>query len=162
MRYKVESVAVALLMAIAAAVVLAGCSPATRESQLIQVEVLKQVRSEWQNHHKALTDQIRADKAQALDLAFRVDLAADAEDGKVPVERVYEHIAKRREKVAEVDANLDALDAQFQQRIDLVNRAIELGAVTAETLDAWAQVQLLLHNEATNPTLIPLLREEWK
>jgi len=147
-----------LLLALVPVLVLAaGCDMATRDAQLLQVEAMKQIRGEWFNYHRTMSGQIRSDKTQLLDLAFAVDLERNAVDGAVAVEKVKELIAKRQQKAGEVETNLAALDGQFQQRIDLLNRTIELGSTTADTLNAWAQVQVLLHQEATTPTILPML-----
>lgn len=135
---------------------LAGCG--LQESQDMQLAVLKQVKHEWVAYHQIVRQQIRSDKLAWLDLTFQVDLqaAADADD-KVPMEKVKELIAKRAALAATVDQNLLLLDADVAERIALIDRGIELGNVTRQTLDAWAQVELILREEAANPTLLPML-----
>ena len=136
----------------------AGCSTATRESQATQTALLEQVRSEWIVYHQKTIQQIRSDKRALLDLAFQVDLRAAADpEGKVPVETVNQLIAKREQKMAEVEQGLAALNQDFAERLRLIDRGLRLGRTTAETLSAWAQVQMLLRNEASEPVLLPVL-----
>ena len=114
---------------------MAGCSTATRESQAIQTALLEQVRSEWVAYHQKTIQQIRSDKQALLDLAFQVDLRAAADpEGKVPVEAVNQLIAKREQKMAEVEQGLAALNQDFAERLRLIDRGGRALEVTCPTV----------------------------
>ena len=135
-----------------------GC--VSMRSQEAQVAVLRQVRDEFIKYHRVARGQIEGDKTGWLDMAFRVDLAdaaAKSADGKLTVAEVTALVKQRGVKDKEVRAGLVALDNDFAQRLALIDRGIELGKVTLETLSAWAQVQAVLRAEAQSPVILPAL-----
>lgn len=117
----------------------AGCQ-SFENSQRLQNLVMLQVRDEWVKHHETLTGQIAKDKAALIVQAWRASLKmAVGEDGKIALAAVLEKDAKRQVLEDEVKANLVALDGEFQERIDLLDRGIALGTFTLDAMSQWSR-----------------------
>jgi len=116
-----------------------GCGGAFQDSQNVQVLAMGQFRDEMIAFETKALEQIRKDKAQAIDLAWRWDLAEATKDGLVPLKVVQAKDVERKGLVAKGEADLKSLDSDFKLRIQLIDRAIALGGYSLEAMAQWTR-----------------------
>ena len=129
----------ALGIGIACSVACTGCGGAFEDSQKVQVLAMTQVRDEMIAFEIAALEQIRKDKAQAIDLAWRWDLADASKDGQVPLAVVLTKDKERKALVAKGESDLKSLDADFKLRIRVLERAMALGGYSLDAMTQWTR-----------------------
>ena len=137
-----------IVLAVAVAVLAAGCSPAAvQRSQQLQLAAMVQYRSEMAAYHERVKAQFETDKQRELNEALEASLRQNADaKGHVPVATAMEKVKKRQAKETEFHANLARLDQQFAERQAAIGRAIDLAQQTLGIIQDYSRLGSLVRS----------------
>lgn len=115
---------------------LTGCATPAKIADAEKASI-DAVRSYGRNADKAvdaLLDAYRQSTLETLDLLAEMDIREAAADGQVTVEHALQVLALYREKVAEIDAQVDSMRRQWVAASAELDRALKLRALIHDWL----------------------------